>query len=54
MVKYISSIYNINTQIEKELKNVPREAYKEYIISSLIEEIQHFFRRIHNYDILKK
>lgn len=40
MVKYISSIYNINTQIEKELKNVPREAYKEYIISSLIEEIQ--------------
>lgn len=40
IVNCISSIYQLNTKLTSELKSVPGEAYKEYIIQSLIEEIQ--------------
>lgn len=40
IVNSISSIYQLNTKLTSELKSVPGEAYKEYIIQSLVEEIQ--------------
>ena len=40
IVNSISSIYQLNTKLTSELQNVPGEAYKEYIIQSLVEEIQ--------------
>ena len=40
IVNSISSIYQLNARLTSELRSVPGEAYKEYIIQSLIEEIQ--------------
>ena len=40
MVNSISLIYQHNTKLMSELESVPREAYREYVIQSLIDEIQ--------------
>lgn len=40
IVNSISSIYQLNARITAELQSVPKEVYREYIIQSLIEEIQ--------------